>query len=98
MTQFGGSQHRRRAIGQDGSETGYLRSFAIADDGSVSGVFSNGRSKVLAQLAMASFTNPNGLVKAGEGHLRAAGRLRPAPDRRPRRRRAAARWPPARWR
>ena len=71
LTQFGGSSSAR-PMGQDGAPTGYLRSFAIADDGTVSGVFSNGRSKVLAQLAMAGFTNPAGLVKAGASHLRAA--------------------------
>ena len=71
LTQFGGAS-TAAALDQDGSPTGYLRSFAIADDGTVSGVFSNGRSKVLAQLAVAGFTNPAGLVKAGNGHMRAA--------------------------
>ena len=70
MTQFGGTS-TAAALGQDGAPTGYLRSFAIADDGTVSGVFSNGRSKVLGQLAVAGFTNPAGLVKAGSGHMRA---------------------------
>ena len=71
LTQFGGS-NSARPMGQDGSPTGYLRSFAIADDGTISGVFSNGRSQVLGQLAIAGFTNPTGLVKAGSSHLRAA--------------------------
>ncbi len=71
LTQFGGS-NSARPMGQDGSPTGYLRSFAIADDGTISGVFSNGRNKILGQLAIAGFTNPTGLVKAGSSHLRAA--------------------------
>ena len=70
LTQFS-SASTAAAVGQDGAATGYLRSFSIGDDGTVSGVFSNGRSKVLAQLALAGFTNPAGLMAAGSGHLRA---------------------------
>ncbi len=71
LTQFGGSS-TASALSQDGSPTGYLRSFSIGDDGSVNGVFSNGRQKVLGQLAVAGFTNPAGLSKAGGAHLRAS--------------------------
>lgn len=70
LTQFGGSSSISAA--QDGAATGYLRSFAIGDDGTVSGSFSNGRIKVLAQLAVSSFTNPAGLIKAGSSHMRAS--------------------------
>ena len=72
LTQFGGTT-TAAALGQDGSETGYLRSFAIADDGTVSGVFSNGQSATLARLAVATFNNPAGMVKAGDAHFRANG-------------------------
>jgi flagellar hook protein FlgE len=71
LTQFGGS-NTVAAIGQDGATTGYLRSFAIGDDGTVSGSFSNGRIKVLAQLSVSGFTNPAGLIKAGASHMRAS--------------------------
>jgi len=70
LTQYGGPTSAA-ALGQDGSETGYLRSFAISNDGTVSGVFSNGASKPLAQLALATFANPGGLVKEGDNHMRA---------------------------
>ena len=70
LTQFSAAS-TAAALAQDGASTGYLRSFSIADDGTVSGVFSNGQSKVLAQLALAGFTNPSGLLAAGSGHLRA---------------------------
>jgi flagellar hook protein FlgE len=71
LTQFGGPS-TAAALGQDGSGSGYLRSFAISDDGIVSGVFSNGKSKTLAQLAVATFANPQGLVKAGGSMYRAS--------------------------
>ena len=64
LTQFGSSS-TATALGQNGNQTGYLRSFAIGDDGSVSGVFSNGASKILGKLALAAFNNPAGLMKAG---------------------------------
>jgi flagellar hook protein FlgE len=72
LTQFGGTS-TAAAIGQDGTTTGYLRSFAISDDGVVSGVFSNGRSQPLARIAMGAFNNPGGLVKAGQSLYRASG-------------------------
>ena len=71
LTQFGGSS-TAAALNQDGTGTGYLRSFAISDDGSVSGVFSNGRSQVLGKLALAAFNNPGGLIKAGGSLFRAS--------------------------
>jgi flagellar hook protein FlgE len=64
VTQFGSSSSAT-AVGQNGNQTGYLRTFAIADDGSVSGVFSNGATKTLGKLALAAFNNPGGLIKAG---------------------------------
>ena len=70
LTQYGGSTSAG-ALGQDGSETGYLSSFAISNDGTVSGIFSNGASKPLGQLALATFANPGGLVKEGDNHMRA---------------------------
>ncbi|MGH2685353.1 MAG: flagellar hook protein FlgE [Actinomycetota bacterium] len=69
LTQFGGSSDAA-ALGQDGSTSGYLRAFAIGDDGVLSGVFSNGRSRPLARLAVANFNNPSGLVKAGDSRFR----------------------------
>ena len=71
IRQYGG-ESTAAALSQDGAPSGYLRSYSVADDGTISGVFSNGRSKVLAQLALATFSNPSGLTKQGDGHLRAA--------------------------
>ena len=53
------------ALSQDGYELGSLQSFTIGQDGVVTGVFSNGRNRPLGQIAIAGFTNPMGLEKAG---------------------------------
>ncbi|MCW2779131.1 MAG: hypothetical protein JWN17_2856 [Frankiales bacterium] len=56
----------------DGTPEGSkLRSFSIAPDGTINAVYANGDSKAVAQVALASFDNPAGLVKAGDGRLRA---------------------------
>jgi flagellar hook protein FlgE len=51
--------------GQNGSEAGKLESFTLGGDGSLIGSFSNGSKQVLARVALARFTNPGGLEKAG---------------------------------
>ncbi len=56
--------------GQNGRAAGSLLSYSISADGSLIGAFSNGASEVLAQLALASFDNPEGLEKAGASQYR----------------------------
>jgi len=51
--------------GQNGSAVGKLESFTLGNDGSLIGSFSNGTKQVLAKIALAKFTNPAGLEKAG---------------------------------
>jgi flagellar hook protein FlgE len=70
ITQYGGDT-TAVATDQDGSAGASLRSYSIADDGTVTGVFSNGKSEVLAQIAIATFPNATGLMKGGEGHYTA---------------------------
>jgi len=50
---------------QDGFATGGLQSFTIGGDGTISGTFSNGETGQLGQIAVASFTNEQGLVRDG---------------------------------
>ena len=52
---------------QDGRSTGSLTGITIDADGSIIGSFSNGENIALAQIAVAHFTNPSGLIKSGEG-------------------------------
>jgi flagellar hook protein FlgE len=55
---------------QNGRAAGTLESFTISKDGTVLGSFSNGAKQPVAQVAMAKFTNPAGLEKAGGSEYR----------------------------
>lgn len=59
------------AAEQNGSSSGVLTGINIAADGAIQGRFSNGQTTVLAQLAVATFDNFEGLTKEG-GNLFAA--------------------------
>jgi flagellar hook protein FlgE len=48
---------------QDGFPPGSLNNFSIGTDGTISGTFTNGLSRTLGQLALATFANPEGLVQ-----------------------------------
>ncbi|MFW6138146.1 MAG: flagellar hook protein FlgE [Spirochaetota bacterium] len=65
ITQFA-AQSSAKAYQQDGYGMGYLESFTVDDSGVITGVYSNGKKAPLAQIAMAGFTNPQGLTAEGE--------------------------------
>jgi flagellar hook protein FlgE len=65
VTQFA-EKSSTKAFMQDGYPMGYLENFKIDQSGVITGVYSNGTNRLLGQVAMASFTNPGGLEKAGE--------------------------------
>jgi flagellar hook protein FlgE len=50
---------------QDGSPLGSLSTFSVGTDGVVTGSFSNGLTRVLGQVAVATFSNPEGLNDQG---------------------------------
>jgi flagellar hook protein FlgE len=50
-------------IEQDGFPAGSLQSFNVNDAGVIIGNYSNGRSKAIGQVALAVFTNPEGLER-----------------------------------
>jgi flagellar hook protein FlgE len=50
---------------QNGNTSGALQSFNITSDGTIQGVFSNGQTLTLGQLALASFPNDAGLLLNG---------------------------------
>jgi flagellar hook protein FlgE len=60
------------AQSQNGSAAGSLQSFTVSQDGLVVGAYSNGRSKAIAQMSLANFTNPEGLEKVGGSNFRAS--------------------------
>jgi len=50
---------------QDGFPMGVLENFAVGVDGVITGTFTNGMNKPLAQIALGTFGNPAGLLKSG---------------------------------
>src|SRR5947209_3361564 len=71
LRQFAG-QSTVAALSQDGSALGTLQSFTIGQDGIVTGVFSNGRTRPIGQIALAGFSNASGLEKTGNSLDRAS--------------------------
>ncbi|WP_395007364.1 flagellar hook protein FlgE [Undibacterium sp.] len=65
MTQYG-SAFSVNSIKQDGYTAGKLSKFSASKDGTIVGSYTNGRTSVLGQVAMANFTNPNGLQSLGD--------------------------------
>lgn len=57
------------ASNQDGYAQGTLQSTTVDASGIVSGQFSNGQSEAIAQIALATFSNPGGLQNAGNNYL-----------------------------
>ena len=64
------SSSSTKAFSQDGYTMGYLENFRIDSTGTITGVYSNGTNRTIAQLAMASFTNQGGLEKAGDTNFK----------------------------
>ena len=56
---------------QSGAAAGTLQSFSLGKDGTLVGLFSNGSQASIARIALATFTNPGGLEKAGSSAYRA---------------------------
>jgi flagellar hook protein FlgE len=54
------------SLHQDGTNSGSLASFSIGADGIITGSFSNGKVQALGQIALASFSNNNGLQLNGD--------------------------------
>lgn len=65
ITQFG-STDTITAQSQDGYASGALSSLSIDDSGVVSGVYTNGQTIAIAQMAVAKFQNDQGLGQAGQ--------------------------------
>jgi flagellar hook protein FlgE len=50
---------------QDGSSAGSLQSFSVSQEGLIVGTYTNGRTRPIGQMALATFSNPGGLEAAG---------------------------------
>lgn len=69
LTQMGGDSSAG-AVDQDGYGTGALQSVSIDAEGTVSGTFSNGETLDVAELRIATFSNPQGLERTGANYFR----------------------------
>ncbi len=68
ITQFAGPGNVVQSF-NNGYSAGSLMSFSVGPLGDVTGIFSNGTSRPLGQIAMALFTNPAGLARAGSNNF-----------------------------
>lgn len=69
LTQLAGDSSVGATV-QDGFPVGTLQNFSISQEGLITGIFSNGQSRTLGQIATASFSNPAGLEKIGQNLFR----------------------------
>jgi flagellar hook protein FlgE len=68
VTQLAGSS-AASSTQQDGYASGSLNSFTIGNDGVIQGIFSNGQTSSLGQIALATFSNEQGLVRNGSNEF-----------------------------
>jgi len=60
-----GETSQLAAVSQDGSPLGTLSNFSIGENGKIFGSFTNGLVRTIGQIALANFSNPEGLIDAG---------------------------------
>ena len=64
ITQFSGAGQIAPTF-NNGFSAGSLEDFSVGPGGDITGIFSNGTTRTLGQLATANFTNPAGLQRSG---------------------------------
>jgi flagellar hook protein FlgE len=52
-------------LSQNGFSAGFLKSVAVSEDGVITGIFTNGQTRQIGQVALAKFIAPSDLTKAG---------------------------------
>ncbi|MGI6586802.1 MAG: flagellar hook protein FlgE [Gracilibacteraceae bacterium] len=65
LTQFA-NESNAAVTSSDGYPQGSLDTFSIGPTGEINGIFTNGMSKIIGQVALAVFKNPAGLEKTAE--------------------------------
>ena len=66
-----GKRPRVQLSSQDGEAAGTLTNFSVSGDGTITGSFSNGSTRELGRLAVATVPNYAGLIDAGESMFKA---------------------------
>jgi flagellar hook protein FlgE len=65
MTQLGGQSSNQVVSTQNGFAAGTLNTFSVGSNGTITGAYSNGQTRVLGQMALATFNNSLGLSDTG---------------------------------
>ncbi|HYE62871.1 MAG TPA: flagellar hook-basal body complex protein [Phycisphaerales bacterium] len=65
VTSLSDSRSTLAATARDGAPIGTLSAYAVGADGIITGAFTNGLTRTLGQVAIATFANPEGMVDAG---------------------------------
>ncbi len=78
LTQEGGSSSAKVATGQNGFAAGSLSTVSIDQSGVLNGVFTNGQTLPIAQLAIANFANPAALNRTGNNYYALSSESGPA--------------------
>ena len=72
ITQFA-APSSTRAYEQDGYGLGYLENYTVDSSGVITGIYTNGNKAPIAQVGLATFTNPQGLTAEGDNNFRLTG-------------------------
>lgn len=73
LTALADDRSELSATFRDGASLGTLVNFGVGRDGVISGTFTNGLIRTLGQVALATFTNPEGLEDVGNSLFSTAG-------------------------
>ncbi len=65
MSAYSAQDSQMAMTHQDGSSFGTLNNFSVGADGTITGTFTNGLTRTLGQIAIATFNNPQGLADQG---------------------------------
>ena len=71
LTQVASQGSSQSSTSQNGYSSGTLATFSIGADGTIQGTFTNGQTSSIAQLALASFSNEQGLQRVGNNNYSA---------------------------
>ena len=66
LTQYGSSKFSVTSVSTDGYATGILENVEVDDNGIILAAYTNGRTQPISKVAMATFANPQGLIKIGD--------------------------------
>jgi flagellar hook protein FlgE len=69
VTQFASSS-TTKAYYQDGYKMGILNDYNVGQDGTIVGIYDNGKNEPISRVALAQFANPMGLDKVGNSMFR----------------------------